>query len=134
MTNSPDYSLGARDAFTGMAHSFPDMERISRRQLYDGPQFSATTVRNFEVFGIPGEQTTKMWYAGEVALRACGVSCRDLNGLEHSIEVVAESLYHAVAQGLRVFRENDWVGNIGHGQTTISVVVKHPEVKHTRSA
>ena len=63
-------------------------------------------------------------------LRTCIVSCRDLNGTEHSIEVVAESLYHAVAQGLRAFRENDWVGDIGHGQTTISVLIKNPEVEH----
>jgi hypothetical protein len=63
-------------------------------------------------------------------LRTCIVSCRDLSGTEHSIEVVVECLYHAVAQGLRVFRENDWVGAIGHGQTTISVPVKNPEVEH----
>jgi hypothetical protein len=65
-----------------------------------------------------------------VALRACRVSYRELNGIDHSIEVVAESLYHAVAQGLHVIRENDWVGDIGHGQTTIFVVAKHPEVEH----
>jgi len=44
--------------------------------------------------------------------------------------VTADSLYEAVAQGVRVFRENDWVNDIGHGQTTISVVVRHPEVAH----
>jgi hypothetical protein len=66
------------------------------------------------------EQTRKYITGRRVALRTCRVSCRDLSGSEHSIEVVAESLYHAVAQGFRVFRENDWVGDIGHGQTTIS--------------
>jgi len=58
------------------------------------------------------------------------VSCCDLKGIEHSIEVTADSLYEAVAQGLRVFRENDWVGDIGRGQTTITVAVRQPEVEH----
>jgi hypothetical protein len=44
--------------------------------------------------------------------------------------VTADSLYEAVAQGLRVFRENDWVNDVGGGNTTISVVVKQPEVDH----
>jgi hypothetical protein len=33
------------------------------------------------------------------------VSYGDLNGVEHTVEVTADSLYEAVAQGLRVFRE-----------------------------
>jgi len=36
-----------------------------------------------------------------------GSPARDLRGVEHTIEVNAQSLYEAVAQGLRVFREND---------------------------
>src|SRR5713226_3961943 len=44
--------------------------------------------------------------------------------------VTADTLYEAVAQGLRVFRENDWIDEVGRGQTTISVVVRHPEVQH----
>jgi hypothetical protein len=58
------------------------------------------------------------------------VSCCDLKGIEHSIEVTADSLYEAVAHGLRVFRENDWVDDVGRGQTTVTVVVRQPEVEH----
>jgi len=65
-----------------------------------------------------------------VGLRTCTVSCIDLRGCEHTVEVTADSLYEAVAQGLRVLRENDWVDDIGRGQTTISVVVKNPAVQH----
>ena len=64
-----------------------------------------------------------------MALRTCTVTCTDFRGCEHAIEVTADSLYEAVAQGLRVFRENDWVDDIGRGQT-ISVVVKQPEIEH----
>jgi hypothetical protein len=51
-------------------------------------------------------------------------------GVEHTVDVTADSLYEAVAQGLRVFRQNDWVDDVGRGQTTIDVIVKDPEVKH----
>ena len=35
-----------------------------------------------------------------------------------------------MARGLVVLRAADWAGEIGHGQTTITVVVKQPEVEH----
>ena len=69
-----------------------------------------------------------------MAVRTCRVSRRDLDGVERALDVIAESLYHAAAQGLRAFRENDWAAEIGRGQTTISVVVKQPEVEHKVSA
>jgi hypothetical protein len=43
--------------------------------------------------------------------------------------VAADSLYEAVAQGLRAFRANDWVDDISQGHT-ISVVVTQPEIEH----
>jgi hypothetical protein len=58
------------------------------------------------------------------------VSCCDLKGVEHAIEVTAGSLYEAVAQRLRAFRKNDWADDIGRGQTTITVVVRQPAVEH----
>jgi hypothetical protein len=65
-----------------------------------------------------------------VALRTCRVSCRDIDGVEHTVEVSAESLYEAVARGLATFRNAEWVSQIGSGQTTITVAVKQPEVQH----
>jgi hypothetical protein len=68
-----------------------------------------------------------------LSLRTCTVSCCDLKGVEHAIEVTADSLYEAVAQGLRAFRENDWVDDIGGGLTTITVVYSiGPFVKRFR--
>lgn len=58
------------------------------------------------------------------------MSCRDLGGIEHTVEVTADSLYEAVAQGLRAFRQSGWVDDMGQGQTTVTVVVKNPEVQH----
>jgi hypothetical protein len=66
-----------------------------------------------------------------VPLRSCRVTCRDIEGIEHSVEVSADSLYEAVARGLAALRDAEWAGEIGHGQTTVTVVVKQPEVEHT---
>jgi len=66
-----------------------------------------------------------------VSVRTCIVSYCDPNGVEHAIEVTADSLYEAVAQGLRVFLENEWIGGISRGQTMITVLVRQPEVRHT---
>ena len=65
-----------------------------------------------------------------VAVRRCLVSCSDLNGVEHAVEVTADGVYEAVAQGLRIFRENAWVHEMGRGLTTVKVLVKQPEVEH----
>jgi hypothetical protein len=56
--------------------------------------------------------------------------CFDVKGVEHSVEVSADSLYEAVAQGLRAFGQNDWIDDMGQGQTTVTVIVKNPEVEH----
>ena len=63
-------------------------------------------------------------------MKTCKVSCIDLRGVEHAAEVTAGSLYEAVAQALRIFRDYEWVEDIGHGQTQISVKVKH-RIEHT---
>jgi len=65
-----------------------------------------------------------------VALRTCKVTGRDIDGAEHTVEVSAESLYEAIARGLAAFRSAGWAGKIGHGQTTITVLIKQPEVEH----
>ena len=64
-----------------------------------------------------------------MALRTCKVSCLDANGAEHAVEVTARSLYEAVARGLHILRQNDWVDGI-HQNSTITIAVKEPEVEH----
>lgn len=66
-----------------------------------------------------------------MALKTCRVSCSDLAGVGHTVEVSAGSVYEAVAQALRIFRDNEWVEDIGRGQTAVTVTVKAPEVEHT---
>ena len=66
-----------------------------------------------------------------MAPKTCKISCFDLAGVEHAVEVTAGSLYEAVARALRIFRDNEWVEDIGRGQTLISVKVKQPQIEHT---
>src|ERR1700687_1861993 len=45
------------------------------------------------------------YYPKLMAVRTCSVTCRDAQGIEHTVRVTAQSLFEAVAQALRVFRE-----------------------------
>jgi hypothetical protein len=65
-----------------------------------------------------------------VALRNCTVSVSDLDGIEHTVEATASTLYGAVAAALAALRDDGWVGGIGNGLTTVSVSVHQPAVEH----
>jgi hypothetical protein len=65
-----------------------------------------------------------------MAVRSCKVSCRDAQGVEHSVEVTAQSLYEAVAQAWRIFRENEWNADGGRPPAVFVVRVKQPEIEH----
>ena len=62
-------------------------------------------------------------------IRTCRVTSRDAHGIEHTIEVTAQSLFEAVAQALRVFREHDW-SNDPSGSASVVVTIKPAEVEH----
>ena len=56
-----------------------------------------------------------------------------MEGVAHTVEVTAESLYEAVAQGLATLRGREWVAGLTQGTIKVSVAdvrVEH-EVKMT---
>ena len=63
-------------------------------------------------------------------VRTCTVAIRDVGDVEHSVEVTAETLYEAIATALAALQQDNWVGEIGKGFTTVSVLVQQPPVKH----
>lgn len=65
-----------------------------------------------------------------MALRSCKVACRDLSGVDHTVEVSAETLYEAVAQALAIMRQDEWVDAIGEGLTEVRVRVSQPAIEH----
>jgi hypothetical protein len=65
-----------------------------------------------------------------VVLRTCTVAVKDIRDVEHSIEVTAETLYEAIATALAALQQDNWVGEIGQGFATVTVLVQQPPVKH----
>ena len=65
-----------------------------------------------------------------MVLRTCTVAVKDVQDVEHSIEVTAETLYEAIATALADLQRDMWVGEIGQGLTTVTVLVQQPPVKH----
>lgn len=64
-----------------------------------------------------------------VPLRACIVTVKGERGVQHSVEVTAETLYEAAAAGVSLLRQEDWADGIGPG-TQLEVRVKSPETTH----
>ncbi len=64
-----------------------------------------------------------------VAPRACVVSFSDGSGIQHRVEVTAETLYEAAALGLKLLREHGWTSPIGPA-TRLEVRVSQPAVTH----
>ena len=65
-----------------------------------------------------------------MAVRTCKVTCRDGQGIDHTVEVSAQTLYEAVAQALRIFHESDWTEALEGQASAVVVRVKQPEVEH----
>jgi hypothetical protein len=61
--------------------------------------------------------------------KSCRVSFTDLDGIRHSVEVEADSLYEAAVLGLKALKKGSWVAEIGAG-TRITIQVVEPPVEH----
>lgn len=66
-----------------------------------------------------------------MALRSCRVGVTDLNGVRHTAEVTASTLYEAVALGLAAIRSHDWATGIPQGLNTVDVSVSEVAVTHS---
>jgi hypothetical protein len=65
-----------------------------------------------------------------MAVRRCKVTCRDAQGVEHTVQVIAESLFEAVAQAFHILREHDWTDEPNSGSASVVVTIKPAEVEH----
>jgi|ERR1700683_1619080 len=64
-------------------------------------------------------------------VKSCQVTISDMEGIAHTVEVTAATLYEAVAMGLRQLEGNEWVEGIAKGLNTIRVSVRNVQVEHT---
>jgi hypothetical protein len=65
-----------------------------------------------------------------MALRSCRVTVQDFEGISHTVDVTAASLYEAVAQGLAAFRGDRWVTDFGERFGVVKVSVAEIRVEH----
>ena len=71
------------------------------------------------------------WYPDGVAgSRACKVAFTGPEGIRHSVEVSAESVYEAAAAAVRLFRENGFLVVEAGPATVLEVTVLEPRVSH----
>ena len=80
----------------------------------------------FAVWGTKGEYDSLQ----VMAARSCRVTIQDSEGLSHTVEVTAASLYEAVAQGLAAFRGNEWIADVGERFGVVKVSVAEVRVEH----
>ena len=65
-----------------------------------------------------------------IAVRSCRVTVQDSEGISHTVDVTAGSLYEAVAHGLAAFRGDDWVSDFGERVGVVKVSVAEIRVEH----
>jgi hypothetical protein len=66
-----------------------------------------------------------------MAVRSCRVTIADTEGVSHSVEVTAATLYEAVALGLKAIRGHDWAQGLSEQFGTVRVAVTEIPVEHT---
>jgi hypothetical protein len=64
-----------------------------------------------------------------MAAKSCRVIFKDADGVMHSVEVQADSMYEAAVLGLKALKRSDWIDVIGPG-TRITVQVQEPPIEH----
>ena len=62
--------------------------------------------------------------------KACRVTYKDLDGVRHSVEVVAESVYEASVLALSALSKHEWIESVGPG-TRLDIQIIEPNVTHT---
>src|SRR2546425_10595867 len=72
----------------------------------------------------------RIYYFAPMSVRSCRVTIQDMDGVSHTVEVTAATLYEAVAQGLAAIRGNEWVAGIAHGFNAVKVSVADGRVEH----
>jgi hypothetical protein len=64
-----------------------------------------------------------------MAGKRCRVAFTDLDGIRHSVELQADSLYEAAVLGLRALKKSEWVDAVAPG-TRLEIQVLEPAAVH----
>ena len=63
-------------------------------------------------------------------VRSCKVTIKDLDGVAHTIDVTASTLYEAVALGMAAVRSEEWANGVALGLNSVKVRVTNIPVEH----
>ncbi len=63
--------------------------------------------------------------------KACRVSYEDAQGVEHAVEVLADSLFEGAGLGLSLLKRDGWVKQEPGPLTRILVEVREPATQHS---
>jgi hypothetical protein len=63
-------------------------------------------------------------------VRSCRVNIKDMDGVSHTVDVTAATLYEAVALGMAAIRTDAWVTEIAQGLNSVKVRVTNVAVEH----
>src|SRR5207245_6981430 len=66
----------------------------------------------------------------DVPIRSCRVTIQDMDGVSHTVEVTAATLYEGVARGLAALGGNEGVAGIAPGASTVKVAVADVRGEH----
>jgi hypothetical protein len=62
-----------------------------------------------------------------LSVRSCRVTIQNLDGISHTAEVTADTLYEAVAQDPAAFRENEWVQGVQEQFGVVNCIFARPK-------
>jgi len=62
-------------------------------------------------------------------MKTCRVTIRDMDGIDHTAQVTADTLFEAVARGIVALKANSWTGDLVQGSA--QVMVSDTPVEHT---
>ena len=65
-----------------------------------------------------------------MAVRSCRVTIKDMDGVAHTVDVTASTLYEAVALGMAAIRTEEWAHGIAMGLNSVKVRVTNVAVEH----
>ncbi len=65
-----------------------------------------------------------------MALRNCRISTRDVDGVLHSVDVQAETLFEAAAAALTLFKQHSWASAALTARATLRIEVTLPTLVH----
>jgi hypothetical protein len=66
-----------------------------------------------------------------MSVRSCRVTIRDIDGVDHSVQVTAGTLYEAVALGLKSLAGEEWVSRVAQGLNVARVSVTNISIEHS---